>query len=339
MYFTPGMNKVMRLFKVLGTASPLVCGFKSFHDIIKQYHTEENKDPNVNLRGFRLSDYIDKLNEYFSKTDPNSITDYFISQYISGGGDPNPGNIGFAETYSNSGNMFNYIIAKVDLGASFKNYADIPGHEPTLEHNKYAFDIPEDIRDVTALYLYARQNGNMLMPGNEYECKELALNCQWTGQGNIGLYTGQYKKKNVYGINLSKYVQVKHLEKSIYKICSTEKSDVISAFTLSATEVRTLLDNSQEKNSIPIIKEGMNSFDQYVEGRAKFIGARYEHICSLTKEHDSEVSDELEPVSYAFYDYNHPNFNHVVAAGVVAISLLGLGYCAYKYYQGHQHIE
>ena len=313
---------------ILGTASPLICNFKSLTDIIKPYALDNKGDPNINLRGFNRSGYLNELKGYFNKTEPQSITDYYVSQYISGGGDPNPGNIGFVKVFHIDENQYDYVITKVDLGASFKNYSQISGSQPTLEFNNYAFTIDYNVKNFRQLYEHVIKDGNILMPGSAYECEPRSTSCQWSGQGNIGLYNGQYKKSSAYGINMDNYVKKHHLQDSLTKLCKTSKEDIINIFSSSALKIHELLYNAVEKNRIPVINESEEMFNQYIDGRSNFISSRYDQLCNLMIESNREDNiekandDNNEPLSYPWYDYNSPDFYSNILLGLTTVTAI-----------------
>lgn len=333
---------------ILGTASPLICNFRSFTDIIKPYALDAKGDPNINARGFNRNDYLNELKEYFNKTNPQSITDYYVSQYTSGGGDPNPGNIGFAKVNYIDRNQYDYVIAKVDLGASFKKYSQISGSKPTLEYNKYAFIIDDSIKNLQQLYEHIIKDGNILMPGAAYECNQRSTACQWSGQGNIGLYNGQYKKSSAYGINMNDYVKIENLQSSLTKICTTSKEDIVNIFASSANMIHELLYNSEEKNKIPVINESREIFNSYIDGRIHFINGRYDQLCNLMNESSTEGSNEHQiynqPLSYPLYAPNHPEFFYnlalsaIMGAGIV-VALHGIYQCIHKPLGNNIHEE
>ena len=341
-------NESTDILSILGTASQLMCGYKSFTDIMNSYRASNDKgDPNINARGFNRGDYLNELRGYFSKTDPQSITDYYITQYISGGGDPNPGYIGFAKIYHVDESQYDYVIAKVDLGASFKDYSQISGSKPTLESNKYAFTLNNNIKNFQELYEYIIKDGNILMPGI-YGCDEKQYLCQWKGQGNVGLYNGQYKKSNAYGINMSDNVKIKHLQDSLIKLCRTNKDNIINIFTSSAHKIQKLLYNSKEKDVIPVINESEEIFSQYIDGRADFISTRYDKICNFLNESSIDNNNEpcinCESIRYASYEWSHPDFfyNYAVAGMAAAIGVVTL-YGIYQYIHqpvdAHVHVD
>ncbi len=326
---------------ILGTTSPLICNFKSLTDIIKPYALDGNSDPNINLKGFNRSSYLKELKGYFNKTEPQSITDYYVSQYISGGGDPNPGNIGFTKVSSVDDNQYDYVITKVDLGASFKNYSQISGSQPTLESNNYAFTIDPNVKNLRQLYEHVIKDGNILMPGLTYECEPRSATCQWSGQGNVGLYNGQYKKSSDYGINMGNYIKKHHLQDSLAELCKTSKEDTINILTSSALKIHELLYNSHEKEEIPIINEGIEAFNHYIHGRTDFVSSRYDQLCSyreLNIEDDNEQTshDNNEPLSYQWYDYHSPDFYSNILIGVTTVgAIIALTYCSIKVFDNH----
>ncbi len=286
--------------KILGSASPLICNFESIYDIFKNSTNGRYFDVNINI----LSDndkrsYIDNLKSHLNKTNPESIADYFIGQYLSGGGDPNPGNIGFAKICNDSC-QYSYVITKVDLGASFKSYSKtVTGNSPNLKFNKYAFEIPNEYCGAK-LYNFAIKNGNILMPGAEYDgsiMERTSLQQNWrslkktlshgidsatfSGQGNTGFYNGYYNKNaDVHGIDMSEYVNENHLTNAIKKVCDFTKEELSNILQVMSTNILDLFSSTQQINDLPIIKDGQEEFDRYInEDIIGLIGLRYDCIC------------------------------------------------------------
>ena len=219
------------MLSVLGTSNPLVEKFRSLSDIMRYFRGSRidlvGKAPNIHESSFNQEGYIDALNNYFKNTNPQSIADYYVDQYISGGGDPNAGNWGFVEkqTSNNKTNKtYKYVLAKVDLGASFKAYKKISGDAPELGSNRYAFSILPHLKNFEEFYNHVTTHGNIVMPGQEYEG-----GTPWTGQGNHGFYNGMYET-GAYGIRMENYVKCEHLKTAIARLADVGKEALIAKF-------------------------------------------------------------------------------------------------------------
>jgi len=274
---------------IIGSVSLEICEFKTIKDIFKKYDTDFNGEVNIRKTSVQTGAYITALKEYLKNTKPESIVAYFILQFISGGGDPNPGNFGFVKNLIKTSD-YKYLLAKVDLGASFKRYSDeVTGDKPTLEFNRYAFEIPVDITNFSELYSYITQNGRILMPGEAYSSqkpshikyenhlkteearkkakkvlgmiprqgligqvmglKPSTFDSLFSGRSDAGFYSGQYPDGTT-GVNIQEYIKIEHLENFVQDFCADKKRDTIN---------KDLIESQQS------VKGGLESTTQWQE--------------------------------------------------------------------------
>ena len=269
---------------VLGIVSPWIDNFESLHDIMIKYkrsrvqNLEQSKKirslVTVHEKNFQHSEYLNELKQLFDSLNPMQITDYFIDMFISGGADPNPTNWGFTKTKSEC------ILTKVDIEGSFKDYKDISGDDPQLEYNAYAFDLPRNLVTFQSLFDFVKNDGYLLMPGKAYEPIN-KMKRAYSGQGNMGFFNGLYRTK-IRGINLAEYVKLEHFIISIQRIKEIGKNAIISKFKESAKNIYNLLNESNQREQIPLIKDGKEVVDKYIEGRASFIEDRLDYLYKLS---------------------------------------------------------
>ena len=269
---------------VLGIVSPWIDNFESLYDIMIKYkisrlqNSEQNKKVRplvtVHDKNFQHGEYMKELTQLFGSLNPVQITDYFIDMFISGGADPNPTNWGFTKTKSEC------ILTKVDIEGSFKDYKDISGDDPQLEYNAYAFDLPRNLVTFQSLFDFVKNDGYLLMPGKAYEPIN-KMKKAYSGQGNMGFYNGFYRTR-IRGINLAEYVKLEHFIKSITRIKQIGKNAIIAKFKESAKNIYSLLNYSNQRGQIPLIKDGKEVFDKYIEGRAMFIEDRLDYLYMLS---------------------------------------------------------
>jgi len=283
---------------VLGVVSPWIDNFESLYDIMIKYkrsselckytweerliNFEESKKLRnlitVHGKSFQQGQYMQELTQLIGSLNPIQITDYFIDMFISGGADPNPTNWGFTKTKSAC------ILTKVDIEASFKDYKNISGDVPQLEYNAFAFDLPRNLVTVQSLFNFVQRDGYLLMPGKAYEPIGKKQRGDYSGHGNVGFFNGLYITK-IKGVNLKEYVKLEHFVKSIKRIKDIGKNAIIAKFKESAKNIYNLLNYSNQRGQIPLIKDGKEVFDKYIEGRARFIEDRLDYLfkvsCSL----------------------------------------------------------
>jgi len=278
---------------VLGIVSPWIDDFESLYEIMIKYQRsyefceytweeilinfEESKNVRalftIHEKNFLLGQYMNKLTQIFDSLNPLQITDYFIDMFISGGSDPNPTNWGFTKTKSG------WILTKVDIEGSFKDYKNISGDNPQLEYNAFAFDLPRNLVTFQSLFDFVQKDGYLLMPGKAYEPSDERKRA-YSGHGNMGFFNGLYRKK-IRGLNLAKYVKLGHFIKSIQRIKEIGKNAIIAKFQESAKNIYNLLNYSNQRGQIPLIKDGKEVFDKYIEGRARFIEDRLDYLYKL----------------------------------------------------------
>ena len=83
------------------------------------------------------------------------------------------------------------------------------------------------------------------------------------------------------GLNLTDYVKLENFIKSIQRIKEIGKNAIIAKFKESAKNIYKLLNYSNQRGQIPLIKDGKEVFDKYIEGRAKFIEDRLDYLYKL----------------------------------------------------------
>ena len=281
------------ILDVLGIVSPWIDNFESLYDIMIKYkkskelckytweeiliNFEKSKKfrsfVTVHEKNFQHGQYMNELTHLFDSLDPMQITDYFIDMFISGGSDPNPTNWGFTKTKSEC------ILTKVDIEASFKDYKNISGDDPQLEYNAFAFNLPRNLVTYQSLFDFVKNDGYLLMPGKAYEPIN-NMTRSYSGQGNMGFFNGWYTRKTK-GVNLTEYVKLKHFINSIQRIKEIGKNAIIAKFKESAKNIYNLLNYSNQRAQIPLVKDGKEVFDKYIEGRARFIEDRLDYLYKL----------------------------------------------------------
>ena len=119
----------------------------------------------------------------------------------------------------------------------------------------------------------------------------------FSGQGNAGFYGGKYKKSNSSGVCLSRYVKPVHLKKAINRILKIGKEQIIENFKSSACRIFGLLSTSKGTENISEVGKNKRVFDEYIEGRAKFISNRFDTL------------NEIISKFYSFFKYFYSILN------------------------------
>ena len=83
------------------------------------------------------------------------------------------------------------------------------------------------------------------------------------------------------GLNLTDYVKLENFIKSIQRIKEIGKNAIIAKFKEFANNIYNLLNYSNQRGQIPLIKDGKEVFDKYIEGRARFIEDRLDYLYKL----------------------------------------------------------
>ncbi len=243
---------------------------KSIKDIAKKHHCiDDTGEVNIHRKNDIVHEtnstaYLEELKEMLQNTDPQSITDNFIVQYIIGGGDPNPGNIGFAPAPEGSG--YKWVIAKVDLDASFKEPHELDAPDPT--HNKYAFEIPEDnLRSLDDLFKYVTTYGNALMPGREYyDPSKEGGNVTYQGQGNVGLGS----------IRMTDFITKDHLFESLKKVVNIDFSKKLHSI---GETLYKSMENMGGREKLPFSNEV--EYGQYIIACIDLTAKRQGHLSEI----------------------------------------------------------
>lgn len=307
---------------IVGGVSLELCEFETIKDIFKKHDKDYNGEVNVRKTSIGAQNYLEELNYYLNNTDPKSIILYYILQFISGGGDPNPGNIGFAKN-PDSTSKYPYVFAKIDLGASFKEYnATIKGNIPTLESNLYAFDIPNDIKSLSDLYNYIIKNGRIFMPGEAYSSKKpgnteptshfkteaarqkakkiLALFPRdvlglppsqyaslYSGRSDTGFYDQQYPG-GITGISAKNYISESVFQNTLQEFCSSMPLNTVTSI-FSESNLTYIQDLQSTSNSVRILAllqtedSQIYPYNNYTHQIIDLISKRHNRICSFIK--------------------------------------------------------
>ena len=100
-----GMSYLGFSKRIIGVINPFLQNWTSLGHLIENYRPKNKSisfsprdELNIHQKGFHIKDYLGNLTEYINKTDPQSIADFYVDQYISGGADPHPSNWGFTKT-------------------------------------------------------------------------------------------------------------------------------------------------------------------------------------------------------------------------------------------------